>query len=590
MAQEIFKRKLAAILSADAQGYSRLMGDNEEATIRTLTEYQEAFREKVEFYNGRVVDSPGDNILAEFASVVDAVRCAVEIQKDIRARNANLAKNSQMHFRIGVNLGEIIERNGRIYGDGVNMAARLEGLAEGGGICVSNTVYDQVKGKLSFGFEYAGEHKVKNITEPVHVYRLTMDSSAPDLLPAEDYDLPDKPSLVVLPFANMSEDSGQDYFSDGLTEEIITALSKISEMFVIARNSSFVYKGRSVRVQQLGRDLGVQYVLEGSVRKAGSRLRVTAQLIEAETGNHLWAERYDRHLQDIFDLQDEITHKIAVSMQVELTRGEQARVWHKSSHNLESLGLASKAVDLFERFTKEDNAKARELFDRASHLDPTYAFACTMLAWTYWADAVYGFCSSPSGSLDKAIELANKSMAMDEAQPDVHALWGTIYLVQGQHDRAIEAGKRALELGPNNACNTALLAQTMYYAGRGIEAIELIKKAMRLSPYHPDWYLGTLALAYIMLEEHEQALEIANQQLTLVRIRRVFGMGLIMAHLILAEAYMHLNRQNDARNHASEISRIAPGFSLAEFSKSTFYSNPSQLEIRLGVLRKAGLK
>jgi adenylate cyclase len=590
MAQESFKRKLAAILSADAEGYSRLMGENEEATVRTLNEYQEAFREKVEFHNGRVVDSPGDNILAEFTSVVDAVKCAVEMQKDIRARNADLTKYRQMLFRIGVNLGDIIEKSGRIYGDGVNIAARLEKLAEGGGICISNSVYEQVKGKLPFGFEYAGEHAVKNIAEPVHVYRLTMDNNAPDRLSEEKYDLPDKPSLVVLPFVNMSGDPAQDYFSDGLTEELITALSKISEMFVIARNSSFVYKGKSVKAQQLGRDLGVQYVLEGSVRQAGTRLRVAAQLIEADTGNHLWAERYDRHLQDIFDLQDEITHKIVVSMQVELTRGEQARVWHKSSRNLESLGLASKAIDLFERFTKEDNAKARDLFDRALQLDPMYAFAWTYLAWTHWMDATYRYSSSPSDSLAKAIELAKKSMAIDETQPDVHTLWSTIFLFQGQHDKAIEAGKKALELGPNNACNTAILAQIMYYAGKGIESIELMKKAMRLSPYCPDWYLGTLALAYIMLEEYETSLEIAEQQLALVRNRKVFGMGLIMAHLILAEAYTHLGRQNVARKHATEISRIAPGFSLAEFSKSTFYSDPSQLENRLEVLRKAGLK
>lgn len=590
MAQEGFKRKLAAILSADAEGYSRLMGENEEATILSITEYRKTFRKRVELSNGRVVDSPGDNILAEFTSVVDAVKCAVEIQKDIRARNAELTNNRQMFFRIGINLGDIIEKDGRIYGDGVNIAARLEKLAESGGICISNSVYDQVKGKLPFGFEYAGEHAVKNIAELVHVYRLTTDNNATVRMPGEKYDLPDKPSLVVLPFANMSEDPAQDYFSDGLTEELIAALSKISEMFVIARNSSFVYKGKSVKVQKLGGELGVQYVLEGSVRRAGSRLRVTAQLIEANTGNHLWAERYDRHLEDIFDLQDEITHKIVVSLQVELTRGEQARVWHKSSSNLESLGLASKAIDLFERFTIEDNAKARELFDRASQLDPTYTFAWTYLAWTYWVDATYGFCSSPSTSMEKAIELAKKSMTMDENQPDVHALWGTIFLVQGQHDRAIEAGKRALELGPNNACNTALLAQTMYYAGKGIEAIELMRKAMRLSPYHPDWYLGTLALTYIMLAEYDQALEIAKQQLALVKNRKVFGMGQISAHLILAETYIHLGRQKDARKHATEISRIAPGFSLAEFSKSTFYTDTSQLETRLEVLRKAGLK
>ena len=331
-------------------------------------------------------------------------------------------------------------------------------------------------------------------------------------------------------------------------------------------------------------------MLEGGVRKAGSRLRITAQLIDATTGNHLWAERYDRELEDIFDLQDEITQRIVVALQVELTRGEQARVWHKSSHNLEALGHASKAVDLFERFTKEDNAKARDLFEQATRLDPKYAFAWTYLAWTYWVDAAYGFSSSPSESIEKALELAKKSITMDDTQPDVHALWSTIYLGQGQYEKAIEAGERALELGPNNACNTAVLAQIMYFAGRGKEAIELMEKAMRLSPYHPHWYLGILALAYITAERYEEAFEIAQQQFDLVKKRGVFGMGLITSHLILAEVHVHLGREEEARKHAKEVLRIAPGFSMEEFSKSHFYKDPSHLENRLDTLRKAGLK
>ena len=590
MADEGFKRKLAAIFSADAVGYSRLMGEDEEATIRTLTEYREAITVQVKQRKGRVVDSPGDNVLAEFSSVVDAVRCAVQIQKEVSERNANLAENRRMLFRIGVNLGDIVEEDGRIYGEGVNIAARLERLAESGGICISNNVYDQVKNKLPFGFEYTGEHAVKNITEPVRVYKVGMEVDATGFESSKRFDLPDKPSLAVLPFANMSGDPEQDYFSDGLTEEIITALSKISEMFVIARNSSFIYKGKSINVKQVSRDLGVQYVLEGSVRKAGSRVRIAAQLIDATTGNHLWAERYDSELEDIFDLQDEITQKIVVALQVELTRGEQARVWHRSSHNLEALGHASKAVDLFERFTKEDNAKARNLFEQATRLDPKYAFAWTYLAWTYWVDTAYGFSISPSESIEKALELAKKSITMDDTQPDVHALWSTIYLGQRQHEKAIEAGERALELGPNNACNTAILAQIMYFAGRGKEAIELMEKAMRLSPYHPHWYLGILALAYITAERYEEAFEIARQQFDLVKKRGVFGMGLITSHLILAEVYVHLGREEEARKHAKEVLRIAPGFSVEEFSKSTFYQDPSHLENRLDTLRKAGLK
>jgi adenylate cyclase len=589
MVTEGYKRKLSAILSADVKGYSRLIGQDEVATVKTLKEYRELISILVREHHGRVVDSPGDNVLSEFGSVVDAVESAVRIQKELNVKNAGLPADRRMDFRIGINLGDIIEEHERIYGDGVNIAARIEALADPGGICISGTVYDQVENKLSLAYDYLGEHALKNIKKPLRVYRIQMkaDAAAPDR--GGELKLPNKPSIAVLPFVNMSGEPGQDYFSDGLTEEIITALSKISEMFVIARNSSFAYKGKPVQVQQVSRELGVQYVLEGSVRKAGSRLRITAQLIDATTGNHLWAERYDRHLEDVFDLQDEITRNIVVFLQVELTRGEQARVWHKSSRNLEALGHASKALDLFERFTKEDNARSRELFEQATQLDPTYAFAWTYLAWTYWIDASYGFSSSPSESGEKALELAKKSMAMDETQPDVHALWSTIFLCQGQHEKAIEAGKKALELGPNNACNTAILAQIMHCSGRGKETIELMNRAMRLSPYHPHWYLGTLALAYVMLGDYGTALEIARQQLDVVEKRKLFGTGLIMSHLILAEVYIRLDRQNDAKKHAGEILRIAPGFSLGEFSKSTFYKDPAQLKNRLEVLRKAGL-
>jgi adenylate cyclase len=590
MAKERPRRKLSAVLSADVKGYSRLMGKDEAGTVDRLKEYRSLMTGLIQQYRGRVVDSPGDNILAEFASVVDATECAVNIQEELRKTNSKLPDDRKMKFRIGINLGDVIEDGERIYGDGVNIAARIEGLADAGGICVTSNVYDQVKNKLPFMFEDTGVHPVKNITEPIHVYSLLSanykagieDSSAPDL--------PDKPSIAVMPFDNMSGDPKQEYFSDGMTEEIITALSKISEMFVIARNSSFIYKGKSVKIQQVGRELGVQYVLEGSVRKAAERVRITAQLINASTGNHLWAERYDRKFKDVFELQDEITRKIVIALQVELTRGEQARVWHRSSHNLEALGLASKALDLFERQTKEENARARDLFEKATRLDPKYAFAWTYLAWTYLVDAIYGFSRTPEKSIEKALDLAYKSLNMDDTQPDVHALWGTIYLGRGQHEKAIEAGERSLALGPNNACNTAILAQTMYLAGRGEEAIELMEKAMRLSPYHPDWYLGLLAMAYIMIEQYEEGLKIAEQQLQLVKKRGEFGRGLIISHLILAEANIRLGREEEARKHVKEVKRIDLSFSLEELGKAAFYKDPTYLERRLNVLRRAGLK
>jgi adenylate cyclase len=375
----------------------------------------------IQQHRGRVVDTTGDNLLAEFTSAVDAVNCTVEIQRELAERNAELPQKHQMDFRIGINLGDVIEEGSRIYGDGVNIAARIQALADAGGVCISSNVYDQVKKKLPFRFDDTGDHELKNITEPVRVYRIVTEIDNAGFDSTRAPDLPDKPSIAVLPFVNMSEDPKQEFFSDGITEEIITALSKISEMFVIARNSSFIYKDKPVKVQQVGRDLGVQYVLEGGVRKDGDRVRITAQLIDATTGNHLWAERYDRELKDIFELQDEITRKIVIALQVELTRGEQALVWHKSSHNLKALGLASKALDLFERHTKEDNAKAKDLFEQATRLDPKYAFAWAYLAWSYLIDAVFGFSSSPSESIEKALELANKSCFVEYDLPGPRA-------------------------------------------------------------------------------------------------------------------------------------------------------------------------
>jgi adenylate cyclase len=316
--EEQAKRKLAAILSADAKDYSRLMEDDEEPTVRTITAYRELMVTQIQNQNGRVVDAKGDNLLAEFSSVVDAVRCAVEIQKELGRRNAELAEHRKMEFRIGVNLGDVIEEDETIYGDGVNIAARLEALAGGGGICISGTAFDQVESKLGLEFEYLGEQAVKNIRKPVRVYRLRMEGLVPTVGMSRELPLPDKPSIAVLPFVNMSGDPEQEYFSDGMSEDIITALSQLPEMFVIARNSTFIYKGKSVNVHQVGRELGVKYVLEGSVRKAGKRVRITAQLIDATTGHHLWAERYDRDLEDIFAIQDEITLKILKALQVKL--------------------------------------------------------------------------------------------------------------------------------------------------------------------------------------------------------------------------------------------------------------------------------
>src|SRR5262245_37637353 len=403
-------RKLAAILSADVEGYSRLMGDDEVATVRTITAYRETIASAVARHGGRVVDAPGDNVLAEFSSVVDAVQGAVEIQRELRSRNAELPVPRRMHFRIGINLGDVIAEGPRLYGDGVNIAARVEGLAEGGGICLSGTAYDQVEGKLPLGYDFLGEHTVKNIARPVRVYRLRLESgpSSPPstgtrglrplasrvvaavviagllgaggwagwrwLRPASPaLALPDRPSVAVLPFTNLSGDPTQEYFSDGVTEDLITGLSNVSGLFVIARNSVFTYKGKVVKVGDVGRDLGVRYVLEGGIQRAGSRVRITAQLVDATTGYHIWAERYDREVRDIFTLQDEVTQQIIRALAVKLTDAERGRMGRAPTGSLEAYDLVLRGHEERRRTTREANIQARRLFVRALDLDPDYA-------------------------------------------------------------------------------------------------------------------------------------------------------------------------------------------------------------------------
>src|SRR5215471_12241976 len=388
-------RRLAAIFSADVKGYSRLMGEDEVATVRMLTSYRAVVSTLVHQHRGRVVDSPGDNLLAEFVSVVEALECAVEVQQQLKIRNADLPATRRMEFRIGINLGDIIAEDERIYGDGVNIAARLESLADAGGICISGTVYDQVETKLAFNYEYLGEQTVKNIAKPVRAYRVRWEEAAPQaansqqsviLLPLEKpqiLSLPEKPSIAVLPFLNMSSDPEQEYFSDGITEDVITDLSKLSGLFVISRNSVFPYKGKTIKAEQVSRELGVRYLLEGSTRKAGNRVRINAQLIDATKGYHLWAERYDRNLEDIFALQDEVTQKIVTALEVKLTEGEQRQRGQPLTNNLEAYDCYLRGLELYDRSTQEATLLAQQLFARAVALDPQFATAHAQVGWTH---------------------------------------------------------------------------------------------------------------------------------------------------------------------------------------------------------------
>lgn len=429
MAEKDFKRKLTAVIVADVVGYSRLMEEEDMTTVRNLREYQKVIASHISHYRGRVVDSPGDNLLAEFKSVVDAVQCSVQIQLELAERNAKISDNRKMEYRIGVNLGDVIQEGKKIYGDGINVAARLEALAEPGGICISGIVYDQVKKKIDLKYHFVGKKRVKNIEEPVDVYQVILVASPePDALIKADvekmaFPLPEKPSIAVLPFTNMSSEPAQEYIGDGISENIITALSMGSAIFVIARNSTFTYKGRAVKVQDVAEDLGVRYVLEGSVQKSGDRLRVTAQLIDALTGHHLWSEKYDRKMGELFDLQDEVTKKIVVSLQVELTSGEQARVFAKSTDNLDAWCYGVKGNYLLDKFNKPDNIRARELFEAAIELDPRYVSAIVWLGATYTVDAAYGWSESLVDSFRRAHELARKALKLDDKSANVHTGW-----------------------------------------------------------------------------------------------------------------------------------------------------------------------
>jgi adenylate cyclase len=589
MTEHQVKRKLAAILSADVEGYSRLMEEDEEATVRTITAYREVMVGHITRQNGQVVDAKGDNILAEFPSVVDAVRCAVEIQKEFGKRNAELPKHRKMQFRIGVNLGDVIEEKETIYGDGVNIAARLEALADGGGICISGTAFDQVENKLGLEFEYLGEQTVKNIKKPVRVYRVEMEGSISDVKKSQELPLPDKPSIAVLPFTNMSGDSGQEYIADGITENITACLSKISEMFVISRNSTFVYKGKSVKIQEVGRELGVRYILEGSVQKAGERVRITAQLIDATTGHHLWAERYDRSMEDFFNLQDEITQEIVTALQVELTEGERAHSY-RTTKNLEAWAYLIQAVGHFSRFTKEDNAKARKLAIRATKLDPEYVLAGTVLGWTHVMDAGFGTGDSATEHFEKAVTFAEKAVAMDDSNAEARSLLGYIRLFQKEYDKALLEGAKAVDLDPNNAISYGVLAHTMLFSGDFNGAIKMFQKAIRLSPYFPDWNLLNLGNAYYMSERYKEAIEAWKHYHMLLKQRGLSERRFIIGHIGLTACYIKLGQEDLAKKHLKEVLRLNPNFTLESMQKLNPYRNPSDLENILVALRKAGLK
>ena len=587
MAKERTQRRLAAILAADVVGYSRLMRADETGTLAQLNAIRrELLDPKIAEYGGRIVKTTGDGILIEFPSAVDAVQHAVDVQQEMAGRNAEIPKSQRMEIRIGINVGDVIVEGDDLFGDGVNVAARLEGLAETGGICISGNAYEQVRDKTQTQFEDLGEQHVKNIERPVQVYRIKVGDRVPlertntqsDKIPLT---LPDTPSIAVLPFDNMSGDAEQEYFADGLAEDIITTLSKLSDMFVISRNSTFAYKGKSTDVRKIAEELGVSSVLEGSVRKSGDQIRITGQLVDAKTGNHLWAERYDRQLADIFDLQDEITREIVTALRVELTEGDQIQLRRRQTNSFEAWESYCRGQSYLRRFNKADNDKAKLALNHVVAIDTQFASAWSHLAFAHYMDARGGFAPS-ADAFKQMLECAEKSLKIDDHQPDAHAMLGCLALHQHEHEKAIELGRKAVELGPSIADNLVILGMILNYSGRADEGIEWIEKAMRLSPHYSDWYLGLIGVGYYALGRYEQA--IAADEARLVRNPDNF-----FSEFRLAAIYQKLGRNKEARNHAVRALRKNPSLSLSQIAFSEPYEDPKVLQDYLGLLRSAGM-
>jgi adenylate cyclase len=582
MTQDGSKRKLAAILSADVKGYSLLLANDEAFTIRTLKKYRGIMSKCIERHNGRVVDSPGDNLLSEFSSVVDAVQCAVEIQKQLKKENEHLDKNKRLEFRIGVNIGDIVQDEGRIYGKGVNVAARIEGLANAGEVCISRNAYDHVKDKLEFGFVYLGEHEVKNIKEPIRVYKVLLEADSPAALLDELPELPDKPSVAVLPFDNMSGDPGQEYFSDGLTEQIINGLCKASNLFVVARNSSFAYKNKSISIKQIAQELGVRYILEGSVQRAGDRVRITAQLIDATTEFHMWSENYDRDLSDIFALQDEITIKLIKALAVNLTQGEQVRLHYKDINSIQAFDKFTRGLDCLYHFNRQHNAQARRFFEQASKLEDTSAFAYSLIGWTHLMDLFNNWSESPLESFVEAEKNAQKALALNDSYDTPHILLGWIHLFKREYDKAIAMAKQAVALNPNGADALAHLGFITSMAGEQEKAIRNLNKAFRLNPMPPVFYYHFLGAVYHDVKNYNKSIEILNQGISI-------DSETLTPYPILISCYVELNQFDEARRLSKKVLEIDPDFNLVYYKDIQLLNDQSANDRYIENLRKAGL-
>lgn len=589
MKEERLKRKLSAILSADIQGYGRLMSEDEIATIRTLKNYRGIMSLLIEKHRGRVVDSPGDNLLAEFDSAVDSVECAVRIQQDLKIKNEELPENRKMRYRIGINLGEVVEDEGRIYGDGINIAARIESLASAGSICVSKSVYDQVKNKIDHQLYSLGKKKLKNISDEIEIYQIKIDNGwfAPEpafvkkkVVDNTHSTLPKKPSIAVLPFTNMSPNAEQEFLADGLADNIITALSRTSEMAVIAQNSTFAYKGKPINIQQIGKELGVRYVLEGSIQRSTDRVRINAQLIDAKDGQHIWAERYDRKLKDIFALQDEITLKIMTALQVKLTRGEQVRLWEGGTNNLGAFEAYYQAHD--EYYSRGNRPRAVQLCQEAMSADKQYVEPIIFLGWLYMIEFWFGLSETPEKSREKAVELVQKALSLNDLIDPPHILSAKIAYSYRRYEEALSEGERAVFLNPSGADASANFACVLTFSGMPEKAFYWLDKAFRLNPLPPTYYYAYAGMTNNVMGRYEEAIEFYKKGLTV-------NPDYLYIHVGLTESYSLLGRDEEALRSAAEVKRVHPKFSAKYYLKSLQYRNLDDQERFFGALSKVGL-
>jgi adenylate cyclase len=576
------ERKLAAIFAADIAGYSRLMARDEVGTLARLKVCRAIIDELIASHRGRIFNTAGDSVVADFASAVDAVQCAVAVQGAIAAEDAGGAPDEPMQYRIGVHVGDVIVDGDNLLGDGVNIAARLEAFAEPGAICISAVVRDQVGNKLPLAFDDLGDQQVKNIAQAIRVYRVHAGASAP--LPVAALPLPDKPSIAVLPFQNISGDPEQEYFADGMVEEIITALSRIRWFFVIARNSTFTYKGRAVDVKQVGRELGVRYVLEGSVRKAGNRIRVTAQLVEAETGNHVWAERYDRDLADIFAVQDEITERVVAAIEPELYAAEQVRSQSKPPDSLDAWECVIRALSLIGQGTRDENTEAEALCRRAIAIAPGYARAHSLLAWALLRRSLW------SGDFQTVVPEVSvetqTALALDDRDPWAYFVPGMLQARLRRFGEAARSSRQALELNPNFALAHAFLATTLANQGASKEAISGAEHALRLSPRdRPVGVYASMATANVHFTAGRYA-ECATWARNLIEK----SPGYLAGHIFLTAALALEGDPTAAAEARDTLVRFRPEFSLAWMTENLPMPVTGEMAERLREgLRKAGV-